>query len=57
MSTDHAEQKKSRVDWDDPTVPVGNSPPLPRWPVVVTAIAWIAWIAFLIAMLASRYNT
>ncbi len=56
MSTDHADRKKSRVDWGDPTVPVGNSPPMPRWPVVATALAWVAWIVFLIAMLASRYD-
>lgn len=56
MSTDNAEQKKSRVNWDDPSVPVGDAPPMPRWPVVVTAIAWLAWVIFLIAMLASRYD-
>ncbi|MFH1110910.1 MAG: hypothetical protein V1790_17180 [Planctomycetota bacterium] len=54
MSTGHAEQKKSRVNWDDPTVPVGNAPPLPRWPVVVAGLAWLAWLVFLIALLVSR---
>jgi len=54
MSTDHAEQKKSRVNWDDPTVPVGNAPPLPHWPLVVAGLAWLAWLVFLIALLVSR---
>lgn len=56
MSADHAEQKKSRVNWDDPSVPAGNAPPMPRWPVVVTTIAWLAWVVFLVVMLASRYD-
>ena len=56
MSTENENQKKSRVNWDDPSVPVGNAPPMPRWPLVVTAIAWLAWVVFLIAMLVSRYD-
>ena len=56
MSTENENQKKSRVNWDDPSVPVGNAPPMSRWPLVVTAIAWLAWVVFLIAMLVSRYD-
>ena len=56
MSTENGNQKKSRVKWDDPSVPVGNAPLSPRWPVVVTAIAWLAWVVFLVVMLASRYD-
>ena len=56
MSTENENQKKSRVNWDDPSVPVGNAPPMPRWPLVVSAIAWLAWVVFLIAMLVSRYD-
>jgi hypothetical protein len=56
VSTENENQKKSRVNWDDPSVPVGNAPPMPRWPLVVTAIAWLAWVVFLIAMLVSRYD-
>ena len=54
MATDHAEQKKSRVNWSDPSVPVGNAPPMPRWPVAVTGLAWLAWLIFLMGMLMSR---
>ena len=56
MTTESENQKKTRVNWDDPSVPVGNSPPMPRWPLVVSAMAWIAWVVFLIVMLASRYD-
>lgn len=36
--------------WDDPSVPVGNAPPMPRWPVFAWAVAWTLWIVFLVAM-------
>ena len=47
-------QKKPRINWEDPEVPVGNAPPMPRWPVLVLGIAWIGWITFLIVMMLSR---
>lgn len=46
-------QKKSRYDWTDPNVPIGNAPPMPLWPVVVYAVAWVGWFVFLLAMLLS----
>ncbi len=46
--------EKPRINWEDPTVPIGDAPAIPRWPVVVNAIAWLAWIGFLVAMVASR---
>lgn len=45
---------KRAIDWEDPTVEVGNSPPMPGWQLVAACIAWIAGIAFLIAMMISR---
>ena len=45
------EPKKPRIDWADPNVPVGNAPPMPRWPLTAAAIAWIVWVVFLVAML------
>ena len=44
------EPKKPRIDWADPNVPVGNAPPLPRWLLPVSAIAWLAWVVFLVVM-------
>lgn len=43
-------KRKGGVDWNDPSSPCGNSPPLPRWPMVLAAVAWTAWIGFLVAM-------
>lgn len=37
-------------DWSDPSVPCGNAPPLPRWPLWIAALVWVGWIGFLIAM-------
>lgn len=48
------EPQKPRIDWADPNVPVGNAPPLPRWPLVIAGIAWLAWVAFLVVMMLSR---
>lgn len=43
--------KEPRINWEDPSVPVGNAPPLPRWPLVLFTLAWLAWVMFLVAML------
>ncbi len=45
------EAKKPRIDWEDPNIPVGNAPPLPRWPLAVTGLAWLAWGVFLVVMM------
>lgn len=42
------------VNWEDPSIPVGDSPPLRRWPVVAWSVAWGAWVVFLIWMMLSR---
>jgi hypothetical protein len=42
--------RRGGVYWNDPNIPCGNSPPLPRWPMVLAAVAWTAWIGFLVAM-------
>ena len=44
---------KRSVDWENPKVPVGNAPPLPRWPVYVSGLAWGAWVLFLFFLLLS----
>lgn len=46
--------KRPRIDWADPRIPVGNAPPLPRWPLAVAGLAWVAWVAFLVVMMLSR---
>lgn len=44
------EKRKPRIDWEDPTIPIGNGPPLPRWPLAVSGIAWLLWIALMLVM-------
>ena len=46
--------ERPRIDWEDPSVPVGNAPALPRWPLAAFGIAWLVWVAFLVAMMLSR---
>ncbi len=48
------EERKPRIDWEDPTIPIGNGPPLPRWPLAVSGIAWFLWIVLMLVMALSR---
>ena len=48
------EPRKHRINWDDPSVPVGNAPPLPRWPVVVIGLAWFLWLVLMFALALGR---
>ena len=52
-TTSPDEQRKPRIDWEDPNVPVGNAPPLPRWPLAVVGLAWLVWVVFLMVMMLS----
>jgi len=45
--------KPPQIDWADPKTPVGDAPPLPRWPLIVAVAGWTAWIGFLAAMVIS----
>jgi hypothetical protein len=47
---DQATSRNGSPDWNDPTVPCGNAPPLPLWPMWLAALMWVGWIGFLIAM-------
>ncbi len=46
-----ADETKPSVNWADPSVPIGDAPPLPRWPVVLLFSMWVASIAFLVVMM------
>ncbi len=37
-----------RVDWNDPTVPAGDSPPLPGAPLWISTAIWLGWMGFLV---------
>ena len=49
-----AVEPKPRIDWADPSIPVGNAPPRPKWPLVLLAVLWLAGIVFLALMAVSR---
>ena len=48
-----SEQQAPRINWEDPSVPVGDSPRLPRWPLAVACVVWAGWVVFLFAMMLS----
>lgn len=50
MTEESSTTKQNGINWQDPQVPVGNSPPLPRWPIAIFSIAWMGWVVFLFAM-------
>jgi hypothetical protein len=50
MTEDPSTTTKGKTKWSDPNVPVGNGPPMSRWPLAIFSIGWIGWVAFLIAM-------
>lgn len=39
--------------WDN-DLPVGDSPPLPAWPLKLSIVAYVLWMTFLVAMLILR---
>ncbi|MCP4251363.1 MAG: hypothetical protein GY778_30370 [bacterium] len=43
--------RKRKYNWEDPNVPAGDGPPMPRWPVWVAAAAWGGWLLFVIVMM------
>lgn len=47
---DDIKSRHGSPDWSDPSIPCGNAPPLPWWPVGLAALVWVGWIGFLIAM-------
>ncbi len=47
------EAKPLGINWEDPDVPVGNAPPLAKWPVVAFATGWAVWLMFLLTMITS----
>ena len=49
--------RKPRIDWADPNIPIGDAPPLPRWPLVLGGLAWASWVVFLVMMVLSDSAT
>lgn len=57
MTESQTKTSNDGIDWSDPTIPVGNAPPMARWPMLVTGMAWAAGVAFLVMMAIARLNT
>lgn len=52
-----AEAQSPEDKWADPGIPIGNAPPLPRWPLVLATLAWLGWVVFLAVMAVERVRT
>ncbi len=52
-----ASSRPPRYDWDDPSVPPGDAPAMPRWPMILGAVAWGGWVIFLVVMAIVRIRT
>jgi hypothetical protein len=52
--TKNGEQPSEATIWDDPSVPVGNAPPMNRWPMFVAGACWLAGVLFLVMMATAK---
>ena len=43
-----------KIDWDDPSLPPGTAPPLPRWRLPVSIITYLVFVGFLVTMVVLR---
>ncbi len=48
--TDDTGETQTPSKWDDPSVPAGNAPPMPKWPLPLMLVVWFAWVGFLAAV-------
>ncbi len=48
------EQNAPESKWNDPSIPAGNSPPLPSWPLWVSAALWCGWTGVLLVTALGR---
>ena len=38
--------EKTGIDWEDKSIPIGNAPPMPKWPAAIAAVVWAGWVVF-----------
>lgn len=55
-NTAASENEQPPTKWEDPSVPVGDAPPVSRAPLAFFAVAWVAFVVFLFVMMLSRYE-
>lgn len=53
MNTNASSAGRPKSTWDN-DLPAGDSPPLPRWPLVFWIVVYVLWMLFLISMLIVR---
>ena len=56
-STGDKPEKQPKYDWQDSNIPAGDAPPMPRWPLVISLLAWCGWLVFLVVMMVARMKT
>ena len=44
------ETRPGGIDWEDPSIPVGNAPTMPHWRLPVLVLIWLGWVAALFVM-------
>lgn len=48
--TDDTAEAQTPSKWDDPSVPAGNAPSMPKWPLPLMLAVWGTWVGFLAAV-------
>ncbi|HSW45283.1 MAG TPA: hypothetical protein VLM89_06905 [Phycisphaerae bacterium] len=56
MTHTNATADKPKSIWDN-DLPAGDSPPMPRWPLVFWTVVYVVWMVFLISMVVVRFAT
>jgi hypothetical protein len=56
-SADKVKTVDAKQPWLDLDIPAGDSPPMPRWPLIVSILAWCGWMIFLVAMMIQRLHS
>jgi hypothetical protein len=51
-----ADEPKPWINWEDPNIPVGNAPPLPKWPLVLSGFAWLLWVVLVLVLSVAQHS-
>jgi len=55
LKEEPSDDSKPKSIWDN-DLPAGDSPPLPRWPLTASIVAYGLWVVFLISMAVVRIS-
>jgi hypothetical protein len=42
-----ADEQNEKSPWDDPSIPAGDAPPLPAWPLWTSGVLWAGCVVYL----------